>query len=285
MDTPNLPQDTQIHRLSIPDTYKENAVALVKKMIKGNRYDPENLTLEEFEGSILQFQAENRITILKKINHLRKPGRIGGPVKVENETMAQEEMHKAYMTLHDDINIQRQIKDGFLKRDDQGFALDQTVVPLTIWKKEFVAYEPCQTCQTTGSVKCLPCSGEGIEPCPRCKGAGLEHCTQCRGAQTIHKSDGTSQQCPRCHGQGQTSCSSCNQTGRIPCKVCQQKGSTTCQNCNGNAWISHIYVIEIEARTAFDYPKDRLPEKVVAMIEKYGANIKSACRYQSFRSF
>ena len=273
MDTPEPPQDTQIHKIAISDDYKDNALNLIKKMVKGNKYDPEEVVLEEFEGDVLQFQAENRITIIRKDNHQTKPGRVTGPMQVQNEAAAREEMSKAYASLHDDKGLQRQILKTVLKRDDQGFGLDKTVISIKIWKKEFVGYEPCKTCKSDGNIMCMPCSGKGVEVCNRCNGIGKVPCTQCGGAQTVQMPDGTRKQCPKCYGQGKTPCSFCSQTGKVTCTNCRKRGTVRCPNCNGHGWNSHIYVIEIEGRTAFDYPKDRLPDKVVAMIEKYGAGL------------
>ncbi len=273
IDTPPPKEEAQIHKLSISNEYKDNALRIIKNIIKGNQYNPDEMVLEKFEGSILQFLAENRITILKKVSHTRKHGRLEGPKAVENEDMAHDAMNKAYLALHEDNGFKRKIKEMLMDRDDQGFALDQFVIPLNFWRKEFVTFEPCQTCKRTGSVKCLPCGGDGEEPCNRCYGSGEEHCGHCKGAQTILGPDGHKVQCTVCAGRGRTPCRQCNQIGRTPCRVCAKRGVTQCPNCRGHAWVSHIFILELEARTDFDYPVDKLPEKVVGMIEKHGAKI------------
>ena len=267
------PQDTTIHTLVIDEAYKDDALAQIKKMVKGNKCDPETVTLETFEGEILHFQAENMLTILTKTSHKRVPGRVSGPVAVDNEVAAKSAIANAYHTLSQDRDMERKIRDVVLKRDDQGFGL-QDHVPLPFWKKELVIFEPCLTCRTTGSVKCLPCAGKGVDQCVSCHGSGMRHCTHCNGAQMIAGPNGHTIQCPVCHGHGRTSCPSCHQSGTVPCKTCRSKGITPCPNCQGNAWMSHIHLMEIEARTAFDYPRGKLPEKVVAMIEKHGAKIR-----------
>lgn len=63
------------------------------------------------------------------------------------------------------------------------------------------------------------------------------------------------------------SCRQCQKTGRVQCLNCRGRGFTTCAACQGHAWTSLIQVVEIEARTAFDYPRGALPEKVAAMVE------------------
>ncbi|PCI55462.1 MAG: hypothetical protein COB36_07510 [Alphaproteobacteria bacterium] len=270
----NTPQDTQIHKLALSDEYKENAINKIKKMVEGNKFDPEDVKMEKLEGEILHFQAENILTILTKISHKTVGGRITGPIHVSNEQAVKEAVNKAYIGISHDNNLHRTIREVILNREDQGFAVDNHTIPLPFWKEEYVTYDPCQTCKAKGTIKCHPCGGKGIDQCPRCNGSGMGHCGHCNGSQMIQGPNGNQVQCPICNGQGHISCRSCKQSGQVQCATCRSKGITTCPNCKGNAWISTIYIQTIEARTAFDYPRDRLPEKVVAMIEKHGAKIR-----------
>ena len=266
--------DTAIETMKISEDYKEQALEHIKSLVKGNQCDPESVTLEEFEGEILHFQAENMLNIITKMSNKRVPGLVQGATKVDNEIAAKEAMTKAYLTLADDKNMEKQIRDVILNRPDKGFALDNEVIALPFWKKEFVVPEPCQTCKTTGNVTCLPCSGKGITPCPQCQGSAMSHCTHCNGAQMINGPNGQRIQCPICHGRGKIGCNGCGQSGRIQCKTCRSRGTTVCPNCQGNAWSSVIHTVEIQVRTQFDYPRDKLPEKVVALIERYDNKIK-----------
>ena len=269
-----IPQDTKIQKIAIPENYKNDALNTVKLLVKGNQFDPEDIKLEAFEGEILHFQAENMLTIHKKITQKTVPGRLKGPVQLAGESAVHEAIDKSYLSLSGDLAVKRQIRDAILERDDQGFGISNEIVKLPFWKKEFVFFEPCQTCKTSGNVTCLPCHGKGTEICARCNGSGASSCTHCNGAAMIQGPNGNQIQCPICHGQGRTSCNMCNQTGKVECKTCRTKGTTTCPNCQGNAWNSHIYHLEVEARTAFDYPRNRLPDKVVAMIDQYGVKIR-----------
>ena len=266
--------DIQVHKLTIDETYKQKAIDQVKTMVTGNNFNPEDVKLEKFEGEILHFQAENMLTILTKTSHKKVAGRAEGPIVVANEAAAKEAMTKAYLSLSKDRDLERKIRDFILKREDGGFAIDNNKIALPFWKKEFVFFEQCLTCNETGTVKCLPCAGKGIDQCPRCNGLGTRNCNHCNGARTVLGPNGGQVSCPTCNGMGETSCTSCNQSGRIKCKTCRSKGVTTCPSCQGKVWTSNIEILEIEARTAFDYPRDKLPEKVVAMIEKHGAKIR-----------
>lgn len=273
-DNIKTPQDTQIIKLALTDEYKDNAMNKVKEMLKGNQFDPDDVILEKMEGEILHFQAENMLTIVTKNSNKKVSGRIEGPILVSNDQAAREAMNNEYISLSKDSNLEKKIREVLLNREDQGFALHNNVIPLPFWKKEFVVYEACHTCKAKGTIICQPCAGKGIDQCPRCNGSGIDHCGHCNGAQMIQGPQGNQVQCPICNGNGHISCRSCGQSGTVQCSRCRSKGITQCPNCKGSAWISMIFVQEIEARTAFDYPRNRLPEKVVAMIEKHGAKIK-----------
>ncbi len=268
-------QDTHIHKLLIDDEYKERALSQVKEMVQGNKYDPEDVKLESFDGEVLQFQCENMLTILRKNTQKIVPGKIESAVKVENESAAHDAMNKAYLTLSEDKDLERKIRSVVLNRSDEGFAANNIIIPLPFWKKDFVVIAPCATCRATGSVKCLPCAGKGQEQCPKCNGSGMGHCSQCHGAQMVQGPNNNKIQCPVCHGNGRTSCTSCNQSGMIRCSTCRTKVVTTCPNCQGHAWASTIYTMEIEIKTAFDYPRTKLPEKIVEMMDRHGVKIKN----------
>ncbi len=268
------PQDTKTNTMTIDEGYKTKALEQVKAMVKGNNASPEDVALAKFDGEVLQFQAETTLTITTKTSELRKAGRVQGPIKMDSTAAVKTAMAKTYEALTADANTEHSIKGVILERADKGFASHNEIIPLPFWKKEFVTYEPCNTCKTTGTVRCMPCAGKGQIICPRCHGSGLGVCTHCNGAQMINGPNNQKTQCPICHGRGKSSCSTCQQKGNIICKTCRSSGTTPCPNCQGNAWTSMIYNMEIEARTAFDYPRDTLPDRASAMIDKHGAKIK-----------
>lgn len=255
----------------IDEEYKQNALDKIKNLVNGNDCAPGDVTLQSFEGEVLHFQATNTLTILTKLGEKHIPGRIEGPVKVDNETAAKTAINNAYKNLSEDSNA---IRETILNREDKGFGVHHEHIPLPFFKKEFVIFDPCQTCKTTGVVTCLPCGGKGQSQCPKCHGSGMGQCHHCNGTQMINGPNNQRIQCPICHGAGRTSCNQCQQAGTIQCKTCRSAGTTPCSNCNGNAWTSHIHIMEIEAHTNFDVPRETLPDKVVNMIDKHGAKIK-----------
>lgn len=266
--------DVETHKIKVDEEYKEQALKKIQELVKGNNCDTEEVKLQTFDGEILEFRAQNTLTVLTKLSEKHIAGRVEGPVKVDNEIAAKAAINSAYKTIKESPDIARKIRDVLVGRDDKGFGISDEFLQLPFFKKEFVIFQPCQTCKTTGSVKCLPCSGKGLSPCPRCQGTGMGNCTHCNGAQMINGPNGDRVQCPICHGQGRSMCTQCQQRGTIQCKTCRSAGVTPCQNCNGNAWSSHIHIMEVHARTNFEYPKDSLPEKVTNMIDKHGAKIK-----------
>lgn len=272
-DHTEIQHDSIVQTLVIDQSYKDGALKQVQKMVEGNQYSPEEVTLDKFEGEIVKFQAENMLMVLKKVTHKIVPGRLEGPKKVDSEQAAHNAIDAAYLALHEDRDTERRIRDVILNREDKGFALQDTIIELPFYKKEYVFFMPCQTCKSQGTVTCLPCHGKGVEQCARCNGSGMGHCAHCRGAQMVMGPNNHKIQCPVCHGRGRTGCLSCNQTGRIQCRVCRSRGFTSCPNCQGNAWNSHLYIMEIQVKTRFDYPRERIPEKLVRMIEEKGAKI------------
>tara|TARA_B100001989_G_scaffold252183_1_gene233416 strand:- start:2385 stop:4058 length:1674 start_codon:yes stop_codon:yes gene_type:complete len=274
-NTPDAPvKNVKVKKFDLDEGYVDSALEQVKDMISGNRIDIEEIEVKSCEGEIIHFIAETSINMGTKLTKKTMPGRVQGPVQVASDQDCQVEVDKAYLTLFDDKNIQKSIRDSILKRNDKGFAQDKLVFPYTEWQKQFVIFEPCGTCKTTGHVQCQHCAGKGIDHCPKCHGTGMVHCTHCHGSQMIQGPQGNKIQCTICHGRGKMSCNHCAQSGRIQCKTCGGGGKTKCPVCRGHAYASHITIVDLEGRCAFHYPDDELPDKVVAMIQKYGEKIK-----------
>ncbi|MCB1783514.1 MAG: hypothetical protein KDI13_05910 [Alphaproteobacteria bacterium] len=273
-DLPPKKHQTIVRSLTIDEGLKDQALNTVRGLVKGNKFDPDDVKLAKFDGEVLQFQAETIMQVATKISRKTIAGRVSGPVQVANQVDADTAVNAEYLKLMGDRDMSRKIREVVLNRDDQGFALDKNVIPLPFWKKEFVYYEGCPACRATGTISCRRCGGKGMELCPECRGSTSVTCTQCHGGQQIQGPQGNKIPCPTCHGRGKMSCRYCRQSGRVQCKVCRTRGETTCTTCNGHAWNSNILIVEIEARTAFEYPKEDLPEKVVAMIDARGVKIR-----------
>lgn len=266
--------NASIEKIKVNEAYKDEALQRVRDMVQGNQFNSDDVVIESFEGEVLHFHAETMLNVYTKVSQKTVPGQVSGAVKVKDEVSAREEMAKAYALVGQSSDLIRKIRDVVLARGDQGFALDKEVIHLNFGKKDFVVFEPCLTCKTTGSIACRPCHGKGVSVCSRCSGSGMGHCTHCNGAQMIPGANGHKIQCPVCHGRGRVMCTQCQQSGRVHCKTCASRGVTRCPNCEGHAWTSRLFIQELLIRTAFDYPKNELPNQVVALIEKHGAKIK-----------
>lgn len=281
---PDVAVSTKVHKVKIDDRFKDDALEKVRALVKGNGLDPQEVTLASFDGELLHFEAHTDLVVVTKFAKKTIPGRMTGPVAVANETALQEAINNEYLTLFTDADSQRKIREIFLNREDQGFGINDVFMQIPFWKKEFVIFEPCQTCRNTGKILCRTCGGKGILPCTRCAGSGMTFCSHCNGARTVQNSQGQRMQCPVCHGQGRTSCNQCQQSGRMQCRICSTKGSTQCPNCQGHAWSSNLTIVNIEAKTRFEYPKEELPDKVVLMIEEYGDKIKEHAKIHLMES-
>ena len=270
----NTGTNAKIKKFDLDESYVENALSQIKEMVKGNQIDPESIKVESCEGEIIHFIAETRLNITTRISKKTMPGRIKGPVQVASEADCNEAFSKEYLTLFADQNMQKEIRNIVLKRDDKGFAQKDLVFQIPTWKKEFVVFEPCGYCRSKGTIQCKKCHGKGIDRCNKCHGTSTIQCTSCNGSCMVQGPQGNTVQCNKCHGQGKIGCTKCMQSGTVQCKKCASKGVTQCTNCQGNAFSSHITIVELEGRCEFNYPAEKLPNKVVALIEEYGEKIK-----------
>ena len=278
-DTPDqpIPLDAQIYELKVDPEYKDRAFETIKNQVKGNKYNPEDVKLEAFEGKVLRFSAHTLMTLVVKREKTIKPGRYESAKKVESEEGANIEMDNAYKALDKKADLERSTREILLNRKDKGFGvqINNTYIQLPALRKEFVIFEACKTCKANGTVPCLPCNGNGRVTCTRCKGTRRVKCTHCQGARMVAvPGDATrKQQCPVCHGQGYSGCPMCKQTGYIPCKTCASRGVTQCPNCQGTAWNSHVFTQDIQAKTNFYYSKEKLPEKVAVSMEERSTSL------------
>lgn len=261
----------KVFKLDIDPSYKDKALERVKKIIQGNKFDVDQVRLVNFEGEVLHFPATTTLKIATKISRKKVPGRMRGPEAVDNEQAMTVALIKEYAKMEADPDMVRRITETATSREDKCFAQQNLVLRLPFWKKDFVWFEGCGSCRATGKTKCQRCGGKGVDQCSRCNGSGMCPCSQCRGAQMIQgPQPGRKIQCPTCHGRGRMSCVLCNQTGRVNCPICRTKGATPCPVCQGHGWASNVQIVEIEARTDFTYPKEQLPDKIVALMEELG---------------
>ncbi len=260
--------DTKIHKLVIDEAYQDAALTRIRKMVSGNKLEAEDVKMLSFEGEVLQFQAEIIADIAMIVNKRTSYGRMQGSYVTESEAASRDKMNKEYLALRNEATTIKQVRDIITALPNKGFAKGGMKIPLTFWRKSFVNYQPCTDCKSAGHIRCQRCSGAGSQNCGRCYGSGYCACHTCNGSTTIMDSQRGRIPCPMCNGYGKVSCPPCRQSGKVECATCAGKGNIKCSTCNGSAWLSLIQEMTLEAHTKFDYPRQNLPENVVAMIEK-----------------
>lgn len=252
--------------------YADQALALVRTVVKGNGVKTDDVEIKNFEGAICEFTATTRLKLKTSLSERTVAGKTTGPQQANNAQAMREAIAQEQKKTLQDPTIVSQINEAVLAREDKGLGLDNELIQLPFLHKEFVYYEACGGCKSQGKMPCKRCHGKGYEQCPRCHASGYEVCTHCNGARQI-ASQGGHQQCPRCHGHGKTSCSLCQQTKKIQCKVCKTQGSTTCTNCNGHGWNSHITKAEINANGNFEYDQKAVSEEINKIIQRLGPKL------------
>ncbi|MFP4385690.1 MAG: zinc finger-like domain-containing protein [Alphaproteobacteria bacterium] len=272
-----LKDSNSIEELDIDQNYKDKAFDIIKKLVKGNNYNHDNITLDAFEGKTLRFSAQNLLILNAKQSSKTLPGRYEKATSVDSEQSAASEMKRAYQSIANNQNLEQNILEHAIKREDKCFGkqADNIIIPLPELTKQFVTFQPCPTCKAKGETICLPCNGNKRVTCNRCHGSTEIQCTQCNGARMIPAPGDASNkiQCPTCNGRGLTECVICNNTGFIQCTACAGRGTVQCTNCKGTAWSSLVFTQEVEIQTSFIYPKNKMPENVASVFEGQGATI------------
>lgn len=269
-----------ITKIPVDPALKEVARQKICAAVEGNKFDPKDVTVHAFEGELLRFTAETVLEIRTKTAEKRQGGKVSGPIAVDNTIALKEAITKEYLKIVESRDMARDIRDMVLKRDDQGFAQENIVMPLNFWKKDFVIYEACQTCRSSGKTQCQKCFGLGWEVCPQCRKRGMIQCSTCGGGQFVATPDGGRKSCPGCHGKGEVPCPLCQRRGEIQCRTCKTKGATQCPVCNGHGWVSNLHMVTADLRMKFDYDREVVPDKVQALMQRLGPKLKEHAKIE-----
>lgn len=264
--TENL--DAKIHKVAVDSAYQEAALSGIRDMVKGNNIDPASVKLNSFEGEILNFQAEMLINVSYSSTKKSAGGKAQGHFAVESESAAQDLMKGEYYAMRGDAGLIDRIIKILTGMPAHGFAKSDMKLALPFWRKSFVVHYGCTSCNKAGKIKCTRCNGSGTYNCPKCFGNGMSSCNTCNGSRTVVDHNRGRIPCYTCNGIGKVSCAGCRQTGRITCMGCGGRCQIQCSKCTGSGWMSMIHDMYIEGMTKFNYPKERLPARVVQLIEK-----------------
>ena len=260
--------------MQVPEEFKNQALAKIRALVKGNGCAPEEVKLESFEGEVLQFQTETELRPRIRESEKIIAGRQTAPEKVESREALKTAIDKEYQKIILEPDMNRKIREVFINRGDLGFAQDKLVLKLPFWQKSYVIYEDCNQCRGKGGVDCRRCAGKGQEKCPQCRGSGKTNCIRCSGQGRIHMGNNQFNTCPGCNGSGQILCPLCHSRGVVQCRACAAKGKIQCANCQGHAVISHVFALRLEVMAHFTYNQEVLPDKICALIERLGPKMR-----------
>jgi hypothetical protein len=269
-----------ITKIPVDPALKELAREKICAAVDGNKLDPKEVTVHAFEGELLRFSAETILEIRTKTAEKRQGGKVSGPIVVADAIALKDQINKEYLKIIESRDMARDIREMVLKRDDQGFAQENIVMPLSFWKKDFVIHEACNTCKSSGKSVCQRCNGLGWEICVQCRKKGMVQCPTCGGGQFVQTPDGGRKSCGGCHGRGEVPCPLCQRRGETQCRTCRTKGATQCPVCNGHGWVSHLHMVTADLRMKFDYDREVVPEKVQALMQRLGPKLKEHAKIE-----
>lgn len=260
-------------QIAIDKDYTSPALALIRKVLKGNGVRMDAITIKHFDGAILNFTATTRLTLNDKIVEKTVIGKATGGTIFQNRQAAHNEAKNYASTAWQDPAIANQIKELINQQPYHGFGLDNQTIKLPFLNRDFINHESCNPCHGKGQVQCAKCNGKGSEPCPHCNAQGFEQCHECNGNRQIRNPQGQMQSCHQCHGLGKISCSFCKESRQVQCRICQTKGEIQCKTCSGKGSQSNVISISITAQCTYDFETDSLPEKAISEIKKLGASL------------
>lgn len=243
----------------------------LKAAARGNGIDPDTITLENFEGEVLHFEARSLFEIKPTVAEKTMPGKEQGEVcasATDLKVKIQQNIEKT--TINKDII--GYVSDVLRRRADKGFFINNLVVKLERLNKHFVFYNSCTGCQA-GKIVCMACQGAGVSNCPRCQAHRTIKCPMCRGTGASRQKDGSMGTCRKCNGQREAPCAFCRATGKIKCNPCQGSGRVACQKCGASGIISEMAFVSFEAKTHFTYESEDLPPDIIPLIDQLGPEL------------
>ncbi|MCB9990188.1 MAG: hypothetical protein H6867_02265 [Rhodospirillales bacterium] len=273
------PEDSgQNKKKQVPDDHEpvdpelpKKALANLRAVVKGNGLNPEALSLGNFHGEIVNFEAYQTYKLESTMAEKRVTGKENGE-KAGSRQDAQQKNQVVMDRIAHDRDVKRMTASMLKKRQDIGFAVDNQVMNLRRYRKIYVVQEPCPLCEASGQITCQNCHGHRMIPCVKCKGHRDIQCHMCNGAQFINTPRGQ-QQCTYCHGRGRINCDMCRQLGEVQCPKCRATGKVPCQNCGATGWHSHLFVMDIKAKGRFSYDPNILPQELPPLIDEYGPRL------------
>ncbi|MCB9987996.1 MAG: hypothetical protein H6868_01530 [Rhodospirillales bacterium] len=258
----------QTDSLPFPPEIREKALEQIRSLVKGNGLKPSSVTLDSFEGAVLQFPAFHHFKIDPQTSEKRLSGRQNGTVLASRSDM-QNRLQQDVEALGQDKELRGIVTKLLQERGDLGFANDGLILSLQKYNRSYVVHEQCGSCKGSGKMRCNACHGQRQITCPRCQGSRDSQCPQCQGMKFINGPGGR-QPCTRCHQRGRIPCQNCNQRGTIQCTHCRGTGDVDCKTCNGNGWSSLITTLMVKVKSRFEIPEEALPPAARQIVLEQG---------------
>ncbi|MFA5592997.1 MAG: hypothetical protein WC989_06765 [Micavibrio sp.] len=243
-----------------------SALSHVRKILKGNGIKTDSVQIASHTIAAHRLNAGTYLELRPAIQESEAPGKsiIGRPVASREEAvqLADGAMRKAAQ----DSTMKARIADALLRRPDQGFGLQQAVIPLEFIKEDYSWHVGCGTCGGGGQTACPKCGGRKTEACTKCSGRGLMPCPLCRATGLLH-----GQKCTRCYGHRYVPCDTCHRAGMMACRNCNAHGTVRCATCGGQGWKTHLLSLRAQAVTYFEYDPKSIPKGAADYIETRAA--------------
>lgn len=247
-----IPNDKTILNPDIPD----KALKILRGVAKGNGIDPKSITYETFDGEIVRGRAQITISLSPLITKKLLAGKDQNGIVVGSEQELQAEIVKSTEVISSDGAVAQKIKDMFLKKEGQGFALTNYKQKFHGLQKALVLHKPCNTCHAHGKIGCTHCKALGEMPCNMCRGTG--RLAQQNSNVEVH-------------------CRGCQGRGKMVCLTCKGHRKTQCHICAASGWMTDSVLIEQEGIVMFHVNRDTVSNDFAKMVEDQG--IKMALKH------
>lgn len=254
----------------IDEAVKTRALENLKKLVKGNGLNPEKVTIEATEAKTLSFEAHSFIRLTTDFKSRTEAGKSATGEPIGSYADFERAMKNMTFETQRNPGKRKTIIDAVLKRADKGFGAKEQILKVEGLSRDFVSYEGCGLCGTSGQTTCSKCAGQKFITCQTCHGRQNILCPNCRGRGSLHQ-NGKTIPCSRCHGRTRIACPNCGARGQIACRACGASGSAKCGSCKGTGWLSHLAHVEMINHLHFNYERQGLPIELSKLLDAFGA--------------
>jgi len=251
------------------------AMARIKALCNGNGATQNDISLIAAKGKSYDCNALTHIELIPSVSYETKKGRHQIGALVEDFGFIDQEIQNIIASTLKNNDTRKYLSELLLKRPDKGFGLQDKVIDLDQFNRDFHSHEACQTCTGIGNTVCSMCRGQRQDVCNQCHGNGMIPCNFCHGNGQSQGADGKMRTCTRCNGTRQISCPTCQRTGKIMCRQCKGSGTSTCGSCHGAAFMTQICRAKISLKTIFEFDRTDLPDPVVNFFQNKSSAAKT----------